>query len=155
MEAEGANSARHPDLAFGLRNFRFELTRAWHVVEQARRQYGDANAEANRRINLALIGADYGSITELSWLRWARVRYGALGEWRIATASSPRVLRIASVFAGGPDPISLTGREFSPAVSGPRALLSARRAWDFERREHRRHPRARAQSRTACRGGSN
>jgi diguanylate cyclase (GGDEF)-like protein/PAS domain S-box-containing protein len=114
-EAEGTSSARNPDIGFGLRNFRFELMRAWHVVEQARRQYSDANAEANRRINLALIGADYGSITELSWLKWARVRYGALGEWRMATAASPRVLCVTSVFAGGSDPLSLAGREFSPA----------------------------------------
>ncbi len=115
LEAEGASSAHQPDLRLGLRNLRFELLRAWHVVEQARRQYSDANAEANRRINLALIGADYGSITELSWLRWARVRYGALGEWQPATVASPRVLRVTSVYAGGPDPLLMTGREILPA----------------------------------------
>jgi len=111
-----SSAENQSDISFGLRTMRIELMRSWHVVEQARRKYSDANAEANRRINLALIGADSSNITDLSWLRWARVRYGALGTWQAATAASSRALRITNVFPGGPDTLGLAGREFAPAA---------------------------------------
>jgi diguanylate cyclase (GGDEF)-like protein/PAS domain S-box-containing protein len=85
-----------------VRSFRQELMRAWRSVEQRRARYRESNAQANRKIDLALIGADLASTQDLSWLRWARVRHAVLGEWRPATARSARALMVKNVFPGGP-----------------------------------------------------
>jgi diguanylate cyclase (GGDEF)-like protein len=97
-----------------LRNLRFELMRAWRIVEQTRRRYADSNADANRKINLALVGMDLADAHELGWLRWTRVRHAALGEWRAATATAPRRLCIRSVFHAGLEPLRLLGSEHAP-----------------------------------------
>ncbi len=99
-----------------LRSLRFDLMRAWRVVEQTRRRYVDANADANRKINLALIGVDLASTPALSWLRWTRLRHAVFGEWRRATATAPRRLCIRSAFHAGPEPFSLLGSEHLPAA---------------------------------------
>jgi diguanylate cyclase (GGDEF)-like protein len=98
-----------------LRDLRFELMRAWRIVEQTRRRYADSNADANRKINLALVGVDLADTHELSWLRWTRVRHAALGEWREATSTSPRRLCIRSAFHAGPEPFRLLGSEHVPS----------------------------------------
>jgi diguanylate cyclase (GGDEF)-like protein/PAS domain S-box-containing protein len=79
-----------------LREVRLELMRAWRMAEQSRRRYYDSVIEANRKINLALIGADLDSAQSLSWLRWTHLRYGELGMWE--QRSDGRVLRIVSRF---------------------------------------------------------
>jgi diguanylate cyclase (GGDEF)-like protein/PAS domain S-box-containing protein len=100
---------------FCMRNLRFELMRAWRTVEQTRRRYADAMSQANRRINLALIGAEPGTAQELSWFRWAFVRHAALGEWKPATATSPRRLRIRSAFQSAADEtLGIVGAEHAP-----------------------------------------
>jgi diguanylate cyclase (GGDEF)-like protein len=97
-----------------LRNLRFELMRAWRIVEQARRRYAESSAEANRKINLALVGMDIADAHELAWLRWTRVRHAFLGEWRPATATAPRRLCIRSVFHAELEPFRLVGSEHAP-----------------------------------------
>ncbi len=97
-----------------LRDLRFELMRAWRIVEQTRRRYADSNADANRKINLALVGVDLADTHELAWLRWTRVRHAALGEWREPTATTPRKLCVRSAFHAGPEPFRLLGSEHVP-----------------------------------------
>jgi diguanylate cyclase (GGDEF)-like protein/PAS domain S-box-containing protein len=111
VRALGSPGAAEPTLRTELRRLRFELMRAWRVVEQTRRRYADSNADANRKINLALIGVDLASTPALSWLRWTRLRHAVFGEWRGATTTAPRRLCIRSVFHAGPEPFPLLGSE--------------------------------------------
>ncbi len=98
-----------------LRHTRVDLMAAWRDVERGRLRHWDSNAEANRKIDLALIGTDLANSQELSWLRWARVRWGALGEWRPAAAGAPRRLCIRSVFPGENEVEAVLGSEHAPA----------------------------------------
>ena len=118
--ARGAQPDDH-GLLPALRAVRFELMRAWRVMEQLRRRYTDANADANRKINLALVGVDLDT-QELAWLQWTRMRYAALGEWRPATATAPRRLYVRSVFHAGPELFPLLGSEHMPAQFPSNAL---------------------------------
>ncbi|HXN33922.1 MAG TPA: EAL domain-containing protein [Polyangiaceae bacterium] len=115
LRAVGPNGPAEHSLHPALRSLRFELMRAWRVVEQTRRHYADSNADANRKINLALIGVDLASMPALSWLRWTRLRHAVFGEWRAATATAARRLCIRSAFHAGPEPFPLIGSEHLPA----------------------------------------
>jgi diguanylate cyclase (GGDEF)-like protein/PAS domain S-box-containing protein len=119
-----ANPDGHTAQSFqlALRSIRFELMRAWAVLEQTRRRYADSNADANRKINLALIGIDLSKTPALSWLRWTRVRHAVFGEWRAPTTAAPRRLCIRSVFHAGPEPMPLLGSEHVPAEFPGRQL---------------------------------
>jgi diguanylate cyclase (GGDEF)-like protein/PAS domain S-box-containing protein len=107
----GVDRSEDHQLHSALRGLRFELMRAWRIGEQKRRRYADDNADANRRINLALIGVELGNTQELSWMRWTRMRHAVLGEWRPATSAAPRRLCVRSVFHAGPEPCHLLGSE--------------------------------------------
>lgn len=120
--AMGPNGPGHEGLQPALRSVRFELMRAWGVVEQTRRRYADSNADANRKINLSLIGVDLANTPALSWLRWTRMRHAVFGEWRPATTTAPRRLCIRSVFHSGPEPVPLLGSEYLPAQFPNREL---------------------------------
>ncbi len=98
-----------------LRPLRHQLMLAWRTIEQNRARYRESNAQANRKIDLALIGADLATTQELSWLRWARVRHAMLGEWRMATSTSPRRLVVKSTFNGGDGQSHPVGEEHSPS----------------------------------------
>ncbi len=90
-----------------LRQLRFDFMREWRIAEQARRRYFDSITEANRKINLALIGADLRSAQDLSWLGWARVSHGWLGAWQPGTQDRPRKLRIVSTFSNDESDLDL------------------------------------------------
>ncbi len=102
----------------GLRPLRVELMRQWRAAQHERNRYYDFVAEANGRINQALTGNEFREAKALSWLKWTRLRYGALGLWDIA-ASGERRLRIVSEYGAGEE--SLLGRDFAADEFPPRA----------------------------------
>ena len=115
LRATNPDGNAEESVQLALRSLRFELMRAWAVAEQTRRRYADSNADANRQINLALIGVDLSKTPALSWLRWTRLRHAVFGEWRAPTTTAPRRLCIRSVFHAGPEPMKLVGSEHVPA----------------------------------------
>jgi diguanylate cyclase (GGDEF)-like protein len=107
-----------------LRAARSDLMLAWRDVEQGRLRHHDSNAEANHKIDLALIGADRTHSQDLSWLRWARVRAGALGEWRSPSGGTPRRLSIRNVYPLEADQSFLIGSEHLPAQFPSRQMIA-------------------------------
>lgn len=99
LRDDNADDRRTADARARARELRFEFMREWRSVEQARRRYYDSITEANRKINLALIGADLENAQNLDWLGWARVSHGWLGTWMPAQKDRPRELKIVSTFA--------------------------------------------------------
>lgn len=95
---QGADAEVEERLRLELRELRFEMLRAWRVVEQGRLRYYDSMTEANRAINLALIGAELKSAQDLSWLGWTSITHGWLGTWSPKSATSARQLRVVSVY---------------------------------------------------------
>ncbi len=99
-------------VGIALGHVRADLMLAWRDIEQRRLRTCDAHAEANHKIDLALIGADLTNSQDLSWLRWARVRMGVLGEWVASSASGdPRRLHVRNVYPADSEPTALLGSE--------------------------------------------
>jgi diguanylate cyclase (GGDEF)-like protein len=98
-------------LGLALGHARADLMLAWRDIEQRRLRNCDSHAEANHKIDLALIGADFTTSQDLSWLRWARVRMGVLGEWKASTSGAPRRLLIRNVYPMDGEPKAMLGSE--------------------------------------------
>jgi len=110
---DGADAQRILNVRAKVRELRVDFMREWRLVEQARRRYYDSITEANRRINLALIGADLETAQSLTWLEWARVSHGWLGTWT-KTAQGARVLRVVSTYCRSDQSAHGVGAEQAP-----------------------------------------
>ena len=106
-----------------VRELRFEFMREWRIVEQARRRYYDSITEANRKINLALIGADLENAQNLAWLRWARVSHGWLGSWVRPSGKRRRKLRVVSTFSKAENVELGRGQDYNPAEFPSRVVF--------------------------------
>jgi diguanylate cyclase (GGDEF)-like protein len=110
MRRQPAGERQRVRVLEGLDRFRVEIARTARVVEQERRRYYDSIAEANRKINLALTGADLEGARALDWLCWTQIREASLALWE--PRDGDRRLRITSTFRG-------QGAEMSPGTAYP------------------------------------
>jgi diguanylate cyclase (GGDEF)-like protein len=113
------SEARSRRLNLGVRHLRIELMRQWRVAEQVRSRYYDFVAEANAKINVALAGKDFANAKSLSWLRWTRLRYGALGLWVQGDSDQPRQLRIISEYGAAGLENTLLNQSYGAAQFPP------------------------------------
>jgi diguanylate cyclase (GGDEF)-like protein len=118
-QADRPSFNAYPDVQIALRQLRLELMRTWRVAELIRSRYYDFVAEANGKINVALAGTDFATAKSLSWLKWTRIPYGALGLWRRAGEGCARSLEVISEYGAGGATTSLKGSSFSPGQFPP------------------------------------
>ncbi len=116
---EAERAARGAKLDIALRHLRIELMRHWRVAEQVRSRYYDFVAEANAKINVALAGKDFANAKSLSWLRWTRLRYGALGLWSAGGVGQQRRLRIIGEYGSAGLERTLLNESYAPAEYPP------------------------------------
>ncbi|HWA71589.1 MAG TPA: EAL domain-containing protein [Polyangiaceae bacterium] len=117
----GATDAARRRVQVAVRQLRIELMRQWRVTEQVRSRYYDLVSEANAKINVALAGKDFANAKSLSWLRWTRLRYGALGLWSKGGEGSARQLSIISEYGAEHLPVTLRDTSYVASQFPPPA----------------------------------
>jgi diguanylate cyclase (GGDEF)-like protein len=115
----GATEAAKRRVVVAVRQLRIELMRQWRVTEQVRSRYYDLVSEANAKINVALAGKDFANAKSLSWLRWTRLRYGALGLWTKSSDGAPRRLQVISEYGAQSLPVTLVNTSHAAAQFPP------------------------------------
>jgi diguanylate cyclase (GGDEF)-like protein len=104
-----------------LDRLRIEMARTARVVEQERRRYYDSIAEAHRKINMALTGADLEGARALDWLSWTQIREASLALWE--TREGERRLHVTSTFRAQGTEMAV-GTTYAPQSFPPAALVA-------------------------------